>query len=126
MKIFLAYGAALITLVALDAVWVGFLTKDFAKAKIGHLFGTSVIWWAVIAFYVLYAAAVVYFAALPGTSVSQVLLRGAFLGFTAYMTYDLVNLATLKDWPLSFAAVDMTWGTVMTAFASLAAFLVIS
>lgn len=126
MKFFLAYGAALITLAALDSIWVGFLTKDFAKAKIGHLFGTNIVWWAAIAFYLIYAAAVVYFAASLAETFKGALVRGAFLGFTAYMTYDLVNLATLKDWPLSFSIVDMTWGTVMTAGAALAAFLVLS
>lgn len=121
MKLLLVYGAALATLGLLDAVWLGLVTKSFYTQKIGHLFGDTVVWWAVILFYLLYAGAVMYFAALPAQDLPGALLRGALLGFTAYMTYDLVNLATLRDWPLSFAAVDVAWGTGMTALAACAA-----
>jgi uncharacterized membrane protein len=30
------------------------------------------------------------------------------------MTYDLTNMATIKNWPLSLAVVDMAWGVVIT------------
>jgi uncharacterized membrane protein len=45
------------------------------------------------------------------------LLTAAIFGFCAYATYDLTNLATLKNWPISVALTDMAWGT----FASIAA-----
>ena len=32
-----------------------------------------------------------------------------------YATYDLTNLATLKDWPLKITAIDLAWGTFITA-----------
>lgn len=43
----------------------------------------------------------------------------------AYATYDLTNLATLSRWPLVVAVVDMVWGTIITAMASLAGFVAI-
>ena len=46
------------------------------------------------------------------------MLYGAALGFLAYATYDLTNLATLKDWPLRVAMLDIAWGTAMTGVAA--------
>ena len=39
-------------------------------------------------------------------------------GFFAYATYDLTNLATLKDWPAVVSVVDLAWGTCVTAVAA--------
>ena len=33
----------------------------------------------------------------------------------AYMTYDLTNLATLRDWPLGLSLLDMIWGALLSA-----------
>lgn len=123
MKFLYAYGAALLALAVLDAIWLT-LIKGFYTSQIGQLMAPKVVWWAAILFYLLYAAAVVYFASSSAVSPTNALLRGALLGFTAYMTYDLVNLSTLTGWTVPFALVDTGWGTVITALAALAAFLV--
>ena len=47
------------------------------------------------------------------------LLMGALLGLVCYATYDLTNLATMKDWPLVVTVVDLIWGTVLGATVSL-------
>ncbi|MNX10903.1 hypothetical protein D3C86_406540 [compost metagenome] len=51
---------------------------------------------------------------------------GATLGFIAYATYDLTNLATLKNWSRTVVVIDMAWGTVVTAAASTVAYFVLS
>jgi len=43
---------------------------------------------------------------------------GALFGFITYATYDLTNLATLKDWSIMITLVDLIWGTVLTASVS--------
>jgi uncharacterized membrane protein len=43
------------------------------------------------------------------------IIFGALFGLITYATYDLTNLATLKDWPLSVTVVDLIWGTVLAA-----------
>ena len=48
-------------------------------------------------------------------------LYGALFGLCAYATYDLSNLATLRGWPVSVTVVDMAWGAVVTAAATMAA-----
>lgn len=123
MKIILLYIVTLVVLGALDAVWIT-LTKSMYASHIGHLLSGKIVWWAAILFYLFYAGAIVYFAVLGSTSLSQAVLRGAILGFTAYMTYDLTNLATLSNWPAQVALMDIAWGTVLTAAVAAAASLI--
>jgi uncharacterized membrane protein len=52
--------------------------------------------------------------------VSQAVLNGAFLGALAYGTYEFTNYATLKDWHPEMVAVDLAWGTALTAVAAAA------
>jgi uncharacterized membrane protein len=52
------------------------------------------------------------------------LLYGAFFGLVTYATYDLTNLATLKDWPLLITVVDLVWGSVLAASISVITYLI--
>ena len=45
----------------------------------------------------------------------KTVLMGALFGLFAYATYDLSNLATLKNWPVSLTLADIVWGTVLSA-----------
>jgi uncharacterized membrane protein len=49
---------------------------------------------------------------------------GALFGFMGYMTYDLTNLATLRDWPLGLSLIDTAWGCFATGAAATAGKLV--
>ena len=110
----------------IDMLWIGFIAKDFYAKQIGYLLG-PVNWSAAIIFYLLYIVAIIVFAVAPALaqkSFVTALTLGAFFGFIAYATYDLTNLATLKNWPLSVTLVDMLWGTVLTgAVASISYFI---
>ena len=55
---------------------------------------------------------------------STALLAGLVLGLVAYGTYDLTNLSTLKNWPLSVSLIDLAWGTVLTGAAATGGLLV--
>ncbi len=80
---------------------------------------------AAVLFYVLYIAGILLFAvspALRGGSWTMALAMGAALGVFAYMTYDLTNMATLKVWPAWLAAIDIGWGTAVTALAAAAGY----
>lgn len=73
-------------------------------------------------FYLLFVAGLVIFSILPAidkNSWAHALFLGALLGLISYATYDLTNLATIKDWPLIVTIVDMIWGTVLGALVSL-------
>ena len=110
----------------IDMLWIGFIAKDFYAKQIGSLLG-PINWSAAIIFYLLYIIAIIVFAVAPALaqkSFITALTLGAFFGFIAYATYDLTNLATLKNWPLTVTLVDMLWGTVLTgAVASISYFI---
>ena len=77
---------------------------------------------AAFIFYLLYATGLVVFVLIPSLDKRmwvQALLSGALFGLICYATYDLSNLATVKDWPLSVTIVDLIWGTSVSAIVSL-------
>lgn len=105
---------------AIDMVWLGFVASNFYKSRIGHLMG-EINWPAAIIFYLVFLVGLTLFATYPAIvkdSLSYALLWGALFGFFTYATYDLTNLSTLRDWPLSVTLVDMLWGTILGASVS--------
>ena len=78
----------------------------------------DITWFAAIIFYFLFIAGLVVFVISPAVlknSWVHALLFGALFGLITYATYDLTNLATLKDWPLLVTVVDLIWGTVLAS-----------
>ncbi len=117
-KILIPYAATLLVMVALDLLWLGVIAKPIYQQGIGHLMAERPNLIAAGVFYVVFAAGLLVFAVMSPTSptsVGQVALRGALFGFFAYATYDLTNLATLKQWPLGVALLDMAWGSAISA-----------
>ncbi len=112
-----AYAGTAFVLVVLDMLWLGVVAKPIYQQAIGHLMAAKPNVGVAVLFYLIYAAGVVIFAVSPqhpGSSWSATLMMGALFGFFAYATYDLTNLATLRDWPLRLSLIDMAWGTVVT------------
>lgn len=116
------YLIALPIFFLIDMTWLGLIATSFYKSQIGFLMKTDINWTAAVIFYLLFIVGLVIFAIEPAVSRSSwthALIFGALFGFFTYATYDLTNLATLKDWPLLVSLVDMTWGTVLGASVSL-------
>ena len=112
---------------AVDMIWLGFAARSFYKKHLGYILSPEVNWPAAIAFYLMYIIGIIFFAvrpALEADSLARALLIGAFFGFITYATYDLTNLATLKDWPLTVVIVDIAWGTVLCALVATGSFLI--
>lgn len=119
------YVAALAALAVLDALWLGVVSREFYKARLGQLLLERPNWGVAILFYLIHAAGIVIFAMpLAGSWVSAV-LYGALFGFVVYAAYDITNLATLRGWPMAVSLVDLAWGAAVTAAACLAAFLAV-
>lgn len=115
------YLSALAAFLAIDLIWLGLVARGFYRRQIGFLLAEQVNWWAAIAFYLLFVAGVVVFAVAPALqahSLQKALLLGGFFGLVAYATYDLTNLATVKNWPLIVTLVDLAWGTVLASAVS--------
>jgi len=129
MKSLLAsYVAALVALAILDGLWLGVVSREFYKARLGQLLLDRPIWWAAILFYLIHAAGIAVFAVPPavaaGTWIAAV-LYGALFGLCVYAAYDLTNLATLRGWSMTLSLVDLAWGAFATAAATWVAFLAV-
>jgi uncharacterized membrane protein len=112
----LTYAATFVALAALDFLWLGVVAKSFYRDGIGHLMAPAPNLPAAAAFYLLYPIGLVVFAVLPsGGDWLRALALGALFGLFCYGTYDLTNLAVLKDWPLQVTLVDIAWGAVVSA-----------
>lgn len=118
MRSLIAYLVALVVMVVLDGLWLGVVARSLYRDALGPLMADPVVLWAAIAFYLVYPVGLVVFAVRPGGGAAAVAARGALFGLIAYATYDLTNLATLKGFPASIAAIDMLWGAVISAAAS--------
>ena len=122
-KYLMAYGAALVTMVIIDLLWLGVIAKPLYQQGIGHLMAEKPNLVAAVLFYLLYPVGIVIFAIAPDAATAtwlKTFSTAALLGLFAYATYDLTNLATLKSWPVSLAAVDMAWGSLVTGVSALA------
>lgn len=110
---------------AIDMVWLGIVAKGLYQKNLGPLMRPDVNWPVAIGFYLLYIVGIIVLAVLPAAEkneLSVAVMRGAVLGLVAYATYDLTNLSTLKDWPALVSAIDLLWGTVLTATVALVSF----
>lgn len=115
------YLIALPVFFAIDLLWLGLIAKNFYHQQIGHLMKPQVNWTAAILFYLIFLAGMVIFVIGPAYikgSWQYALGLGIFFGFITYATYDLTNLATLKDWPLKVVIADLVWGMVLAGSVS--------
>lgn len=121
------YLVALAAFLVIDLLWLGVVMRSFYQQQLGFIMAPSVNWPVAILFYLLFVAGLLVFVILPGlqeNSLKKVLLRGAFFGLVTYATYDLTNLATLKDWPAIFSIVDLIWGVLISVSVSIVGFLI--
>jgi len=117
MQFLKQYLIAFVVFLLVDLVWLLVISKKLYKEKIGHLMAENVNLVAAGLFYLVFIAALVFFVISPAIDKKSVLYAlgaGAFFGFVAYATYDLTNLATLRDWPVSLTVIDLLWGSFVT------------
>jgi len=123
------YLITLPVFLAIDLVWLSLIARKFYAQHLGYLMKTNVNFVVAGLFYLLFVVGLVIFSVLPAlekNSWTQALFLGALLGLISYATYDLTNLATIKDWPLVVTIVDMLWGTALGTSVSLASYFLVS
>jgi uncharacterized membrane protein len=116
------YLITLAVFFVIDMVWLGVVAKGFYRKHLGALLSPKVNWAAALLFYLLFIVGLVVFVIRPALAQGEpfkALLLGAFFGLISYATYDLSNLATLKDWPVIVTVVDLVWGTALGGLVSL-------
>lgn len=112
------YLATLIVLVPVDFLFLGTIAKTFFTAQVGDMLG-QVRFAPAIMFYLLYVAGILVFVNAPdGVTWRSTLIYGALFGLFCYATFELTSLSLLKHWTWRVVAVDVSWGVVVTAFAS--------
>jgi len=118
LKNFAIYLSFLITLIAIDLVWLLGIAKNLYRNEMGDLMASEPKLLAGLAFYLLYALGVCIFVIVPALSKQSwiyALQYGALFGLFCYMTYDLTNLAVVRNFPTQLAFIDIAWGSFVTA-----------
>jgi uncharacterized membrane protein len=109
-----------ISVIILDYIWLGIITKNFLINEFGSLVNVKngsiqikllvgLITWLII------ALGVYIFAVYPSSTLSKALILGAIFGFISYSIYDLTNLTFIKNYPVKFVFVDIAWGTFISS-----------
>lgn len=127
LKIIGVYGVWFITLLVLDYIWLGIVTKDFIIREFWNLvvvkdwsievnLSAGLLAWAAI------SALVVTFVTLQFQGYGQVALYWALIGFLSYAMYDLTNLTFIQNYSLKFTLVDIAWGTFVCSMVALTSY----
>ncbi len=109
-----------------DGFWLTVVAKNFYAKHLGYLISPNPNWIAAGIFYLGYVIGIVIFAVSPAlreSSFGKALLLGALFGAFCYATYDLTNLATVKNWPWFITVIDIIWGATVTMIAAGAGYL---
>ncbi len=118
-----SYLATAAVFLVIDALWLGIVARTFYARQLGELMRPDPNFVVAGLFYLVYVVGIVYLAVRPGwqaNSLGVAAVHGIVLGLVAYGTYDLTNLATIRNWPLPVAVVDVIWGTALTAVSATA------
>lgn len=125
MKYIYIYLVAAVVFLAIDAVWLGYVARDFYKSRMGDLLLDQPRFGIAAGFYAIYVIGLLYFAVVPGLnagSIGLTALNAALFGMFCYMTYDATNLSVMRGFDATVAVVDVIWGTVLSTFAACVTF----
>lgn len=128
--IWLAYFAVtFVVFMGIDLIWLGFVAKNIYSKYLGYLMAPNVNWLAALIFYVIFIVGVLYFVIAPSLvdrDFTQLVIRAMLFGFMTYATYDLTNLATVRNWPITITIIDLIWGTTLSTSVSVISYLIIT
>lgn len=117
LKFVPAYFASIIAMFILDLIWLSQLAKPIYTRGIGHLMAAEPNLLYAALFYLVFVFGLMWYAVKPNIQshgFKSTFFAGALFGFFIYASYDLTNLALLKNWPLKMSLIDMTWGTLLS------------
>lgn len=129
MKFLIQYSITFLVFFGIDLVWLGVIAKDLYANALSHLMAPSINWLAAIIFYLLFVVGVLVFVILPALEhkdLGRLIWTAALFGLISYSTYDLTNLATLKDWPLHITLIDLVWGSSLSVLVSVISYFILS
>lgn len=125
-KMLALYGITTLVFFAIDLVWLSTATSRIYAPYLGDLLAPKPNLPVAAVFYLFYVVGILALAVVPGLregAIAGALWRGALFGLLAYATYDLTNLATIRDWPWQVSVIDMVWGTTLNTVVAGAGYL---
>lgn len=123
------YAVSLTVFLAIDMVWLTLIAKPIYSKYLGYIKAPKVNFTAAFVFYALFIIGMLVFVinpALSKKSAKSALFYGIFFGVITYATYDLTNLATIKDWPILITVVDIAWGGFLGGITAMLSYLIIN
>ena len=121
LKYLAVYCSFLLSFLIIDLIWLLGIAKNLYRDDIGSLMASEPKLMAGLGFYLLYALGTTIFVILPALSKQSWIYAvqyGALFGIFCCMTYDLTNLAVIRDFPTRLAFIDIAWGSSVTALSA--------
>jgi Predicted membrane protein len=118
-SLLLCFFLASIIFLIIDVIWLSITVKTIYRPALGLLINDKPVMWAAALFYIIYVVSltlIILRPALDNESVFQAFWTGAVFGIVTYGTYNLTNMATIKDWSPTIVWIDMIWGGFLTKF----------
>ena len=127
MEIIKTYAIALVVFFLIDIVWLVVVARKLYQQELGFIMSDKPNWVVAALFYLIFIAGLVFFVINPSLEKNSwlyALLVGMLFGLITYSTYDLTNLATLKNWPIKITIIDLIWGSSLGGLVSTVTFLI--
>lgn len=122
-KHLVAWAVTFVVLLVIDMIWLGVIAKGMYQEAMGDLMSPNPRLAFAAVFYLAYPIGLLVFAIVPGLAAQGVMraaLMGGLFGLFCYATYDLTNLAVIRNWPLALSFIDIAWGTLVSGVAAAA------
>lgn len=105
----------IIIIILIDSIYLSLLSKHLTK-QIRDIQGydIKVNYFAAFLVYVSLAFGLYYFT-VNESDLNKKLLNAAVLGLVSYSLFDLTTIAIFDKWSLTLGAIDIIWGSVLSA-----------
>ena len=121
MPVIVLYAVTAAVFLLLDAIMLRFVMQPLFRRHLGDQLLDSIRLAPAVAFYALYIAGLVWLVSLPALrSGAAVWGPAAVIGFMAYGTYEFTSFAVMRNWHWQMVAMDVAWGTALTAVSAAA------
>ncbi len=122
-KHLVAWAVTFVVLLVIDMLWLGVVAKGLYQQGMGDLMSPQPRLAFAAVFYLLYPVGLLIFAIVLGVEaqgVTRAAVLGGLFGLFCYGTYDLTNLAVIRNWPLALSFINIAWGTLVSGVAAAA------
>ncbi len=116
MQLAILYISTAAVFLILDAIMLTTVMKPLFERHIADMLIQPIRAAPAAAFYLAYIAGLLYLVSWPALKTgAPILIPAAVIGAMAYGTYEFTSYAIMKGWHPSMVAVDLIWGTCLTA-----------